>query len=557
MTLSRMHIGMLGVVSIFTGMISPVLTSNNSGLPFPLTDAQIYAYIVLLILSVICLLLAVRSWSWIRVFGIILVSILVYLFILASSGDIRTNSGLMTSWLSWWWVFLFIWWALMLWSMVERGISDESPSLGDHWLGWLWALTVLALTGLIISISYIPSADRSNKSHIIENILGKNMVETSSGVTKSIPYPSIEKMIFDRKKDALSFFTSSGTKMISLPSGRMYERLPYTETTIGNNTYTITAEWYVSDQSGVLLGRAILPQLWEGSILMYSGSSLISLNTKGIKSYSGEYATIEDITTTREWDHIIWKSKTGSGYTLYKDGRDISEEFYSISDISPTSDGQSIMVLIGEIDGTRYIVKNGTRIQKITNEYIPWSIRMNGTDYIYAIDNQWVIELIHNGSVIDRKFDEIREIFLDRDGGGYVYFGRPLGEQTYCLYTRYRGNLCGLSGYMNPRQSPDSSVIYAALRDGAWGIYRNASPIIRNTGYPSREDISGDYVFFDITNPSYYLFIRSGKDGYNLYKKWAWIEGIYKDVWLDATFGYDNKVIMSVQDDAGWRVIEF
>jgi hypothetical protein len=23
------------------------------------------------------------------------------------------------------------------------------------------------------------------------------------------------------------------------------------------------------------------------------------------------------------------------------------------------------------------------------------------------------------------------------------------------------------------------------------------------------------------------------------------------------TFGYDNKVIMSAQDDAGWKVIEF
>ncbi len=61
---------------------------------------------------------------------------------------------------------------------------------------------------------------------------------------------------------------------------------------------------------------------------------------------------------------------------------------------------------------------------------------------------------------------------------------------------------------MNPRQAPDSSIIYAGLKDGEWGIYRNALPIISNTGYPNRDDISRDYVFFDITNPTYYVFIR-------------------------------------------------
>ncbi len=145
---------------------------------------------------------------------------------------------------------------------------------------------------------------------------------------------------------------------------------------------------------------------------------------------------------------------------------------------------------------------------------------MNGNSSIYAVEQNGYIELVYNGKIIDRKFDEIREIFLDRESDEYTYFGRPLGEQTYCLYTRYRGNICGLSGYMNPRISPDGTgIIFAGLKDGAWGIYRNAIPIIRNTGYPNRDNISADYVFFDITNPSYYLFIRHTNNGYQLYKK--------------------------------------
>ena len=94
---------------------------------------------------------------------------------------------------------------------------------------------------------------------------------------------------------------------------------------------------------------------------------------------------------------------------------------------------------------------------------------MNGNDSIYAVEHDGVMELIHNNKLLDRKFDEIREIFIERSNNAFVYFGRPLGEKTYCLYTSYRGNLCGLSGYMNPRLSPDgTSVIYAGLKDGAW-----------------------------------------------------------------------------------------
>lgn len=52
--------------------------------------------------------------------------------------------------------------------------------------------------------------------------------------------------------------------------------------------------------------------------------------------------------------------------------------------------------------------------------------------------------------VVSRDLTEVREIFLEEDGGSYAYFGRPIGEDRYCLFTRYKGNLCGLQGYMNP-----------------------------------------------------------------------------------------------------------
>ncbi len=68
MTFSRMHLGMLGVVTIFTGMISPVVKNSVGEYPFPLTDMQIPAYLIFLLLAILCILLSVKLWSWIRVF---------------------------------------------------------------------------------------------------------------------------------------------------------------------------------------------------------------------------------------------------------------------------------------------------------------------------------------------------------------------------------------------------------------------------------------------------------------------------------------------------------
>ncbi len=46
----------------------------------------------------------------------------------------------------------------------------------------------------------------------------------------------------------------------------------------------------------------------------------MTMNMNNIRTLSGQYASIEDIISTPDGSHIIWKSKTESGYTLYRDG---------------------------------------------------------------------------------------------------------------------------------------------------------------------------------------------------------------------------------------------
>lgn len=117
-----------------------------------------------------------------------------------------------------------------------------------------------------------------------------------------------------------------------------------------------------------------------------------------------------------------------------------------------------------------------------------------------------------------KEFSEVRETFLEKSGNAYAFFARPIGESQYCIFTRFRGNLCRLTGYMNPRLGADgSSIIYAGLSGGIWGIYRNSDTIVQDTGY-THDDISGDYAFFDITNPKQYIFLEKNDGKYQVRK---------------------------------------
>lgn len=70
--------------------------------------------------------------------------------------------------------------------------------------------------------------------------------------------------------------------------------------------------------------------------------------------------------------------------------------------------------------------------------------------------------------------------------------------------------------------------------------------------------ISGDYVFFDITNPRTYLFVKKDVQThtYTLIKNGKILPGMWEDFGTDVSFGYDNHIIMRLKDRAGWRMAE-
>ncbi len=163
-----------------------------------------------------------------------------------------------------------------------------------------------------------------------------------------------------------------------------------------------------------------------------------------------------------------------------------------------------------------------------------------------------------NGEFLPRNFEEVRDIFLEKNGGSYAYFARPVGESKWCLFTRYKGNICGLSGYMNPGIGADGGSIYfAGLKNNIWSIYRNTEVLVENTGYDNTK-ISKDYFFADATNPKKYIFYRYdiASDTYSIIKNGKLIDVKWEDVGLEVSFGYDDTVITSVKRDGKWYIVE-
>ena len=111
---------------------------------------------------------------------------------------------------------------------------------------------------------------------------------------------------------------------------------------------------------------------------------------------------------------------------------------------------------------------------------------------------------------------------------------------------------------MNPMREGDGvGVVFAGLRDGAWRIYRNTNDIIRETNYTQITDFSHDYFFFDPTNPQYYVFITRVGEYYQINKQGKILPQLWNDIDITSVnFGYRGKVILSVQDQEGWRLIE-
>ncbi len=547
MQFSRAHAWMLAIVSIFTGIIAPVGSYLGDGTPLPLTDKQWIAYVLFLLLAITFYILSIRNWSRLPFFGYSILGLLVLVFFFLFTEDIRNiRSGLTLTDFSWGWIFLVSGWILLYASIrFDFTWTTFHSQTIDKILGIIGTILLLLFGIIIMSISL--KWPEGYKSHMILSEVFSGSIESRSGITLSKPYEEITGLRFERQNDAL-FFTWK-------KDGKWEWR--WESYLLGNKNIVLssTGELFID---GIRDTRDIISSSSTKDSLILSGSGEIYfLTNTQEKTFTGIAFPVSNITKDASGKTLSWAEKTWTWFIVKKNGGKMSALFESVEKISLSPSGYDVMIA-WQKNNKHIIIKNNDVPEEIKDWYVEKSYKSNGSHSIYKLHEWGIYRLVYDGIYLPGKYEEIREVFLERSGNSYEYFARPLWDNKYCLFTRYRGNICGIEGYMNPILSADGgSVLYAGLLDNIWGIYRNTSLIVKETGYTKR-DIRNDYAFYDLTNPRVFLFIEKNDDGtYSLLKNGERLEWRWLDVWLDVTFGYDNKVIMTLKDSQGWRIAEF
>jgi hypothetical protein len=561
MGISRLHIALLAVMSLFTGIIAPGTMTDTTALVYPMTDARSFSYALLFFLIIGFYTAAIHAWrlfryNWVLIFG--MVGILFFLTITGGITEVKT--GDLTHGLGWGWIFFVIGTLLLIRTYMGRerdeNISEIRQTI-DTLLGVVGSFTLACIAGVIILIS-LTFREKSYQSSILETMIGTGWLTTMSGLILSEPYTEILYLEYDRK---------SWDLIISARSGSIWNTLYHTSDTMYFQSGTfrtplaLQGKLYTYDRDGQVFSGMTLMNNMEKVIgkdvlITQSGSdwNIVSEKSKWSLDYTG---SISSPIISGDYGTLAWIEKRGEKYSIIKSGKPVWWEYEKVYQIDLSNGGYDLMALVSS-GSSMQIVKNGMPLWQIQPGYISGSYQSNGSHSLYKVQRENAYVLIYDGEALPQSYDDIREIFIEKNGGYYAYFARPIGGIEYCLFTKYRGNICGLDGYMNPSFSADgSSILYAGYKDDVWSIYRNTDILVRNTGY-SNTDISGDYVFFDVTNPRTYLFVKkdvpTGK--YILIKNGKTLPWLWDDFGTDVSFGYDNHILLKLRDSSGWRIAE-
>lgn len=555
MTFSRSHIGMMGIISLFTGMIAPVFWLWEREYPFPLTSIQTISYVILFLLALCFYLVSIHRWQIVKIIDVVIIILLSYISIQYLTDSIYAgNTANPLDSVRWWIVFIIIGIVFLSYSIWTKGVDTKSDAniLSDTIIWIVWTLTLLWLSALIIAGSIWTKFPTQTDS-VLEKIYWSGSIQSVSWVTMTVAHDNISSLVFERKNDLLSYMIASETGWTLYPEWVFYSWQNISYTRIGEKTLIKSDTGFSLDN--IELPREAVMGDWVLKIQTENGVRFVTKNLD--ISYTGITQWIWIFWASEDGTSIAWVEEATSWVILKKDNETIGNTYQNITDISLSKNGRSLMAIGVTNSWEKLILKNGVPVETIRDTYRAWTWKSNWIHSIYVVDSSWSLSVIYNWVSTGQDFDEVRDVFLEKSGNSYAFFGRKKWENTYCFITRFKGSVCWIEWYMNPWVGADgSTIIYAGLREGTWSLYRNTATVIRDTHY-TRRDISWDYLFYDKTNPREYLFVEKiWEEQYQFRKNGELIPGTWKDVGLNVGFWYDGKVILSARDNQGWRIIE-
>ena len=117
MGISRLHIALLAIMSLFTGIIAPGTSTSISALAYPMTDARVFSYMLLFFLIIGFYTASIHAWRFFRYNGVLILAMISILFFLTITRQISDPlTGMEAIGLSWGWTFFVIGSMLLVWS---------------------------------------------------------------------------------------------------------------------------------------------------------------------------------------------------------------------------------------------------------------------------------------------------------------------------------------------------------------------------------------------------------------------------------------------------------
>lgn len=567
MPLTSTHIAFLGIVSIFTGLIAPWVTTTGEKISsYLITDMRWIAYLLFVSWIMAFYLASIRMWRFFRL-SVFFIGVLVFLLAVMTAMRRVTVSQtqIHATGYSWGWIFLCIGVILLFLSIIGPRL-DESREKNlweklDMVIGIFWGGILACLAGIIIlsSLSYFQSR---STTIILERLYESGSVMVLSWEIPAVGNSQIMPEIFydrAREKMLLTFTSSWGTYWeLREGNGGVHTGVLQSWLSpvwIGDTLYGQDHHGYAYSGGRLILWSRVIRDP-DAIILKQNGFIKIIID-EWVHSFEHRALFGDMITLSQDGKELYWVIKNGTGVSLVQNGIPKNDIYDEILSLDVSENGENTLMIVRS--GQKYsLIKNQTHKILLPQTVLPESTLSNGIHSLLISQEKWVKNVLYDGTTTDKDLQEIRERFLARDGSSYAYFGKPLWEEKWCLFTRYQGNMCGLEGYMNPTLGADgSSLLYLGKKDWVWSIYRNIDRIISLPDY-NPKNIDRDYSFFDITNPRTSLIIEymPEKNAYRYRKNGKILPWEWTDVSTKVFFGYDNHIITTAKDRYGWKILE-
>ncbi len=574
MFITRIHIAILAAMSVFTGIIAPITSIQGTYIPLPMTNIRIISFIMLFLMVVAFLSAAKQLWKLYNMLALattFLIGLVLFAFLSGKVEIITSPYGLASSW-SWGWVFLLagVLFFLLQYRTNEKSTEEQSSyHYGfDNIIAYTGSFTLLCLMAVIIFASYFQTTRGSGKDYLLHELYGTGL-KVQSWMLVSPSYETIDSLTYTRESGlAFGYKSHEGYRIFSDKksfSGLVFEKIA----TITPNYNSIIVHGWKKWFSGIYTGstafmtgndsmRMVNGEKWDFAVMTKSGTKWTIKSTKAEETSFLEGENIEYNSLFNNKLYTLVKTK--SWRALYEETQLLWSGSEKIEKVFISD--KNTFVLFGKNATGEYIaIQNDTKKTQWTlTGIVAGSFESNGKDISYAIKNMSSYMLVMNEKSFSWEFEEIREVFMNKDGETY-FFGKRQGETTWCFYNSKTSLLCNIRGYMNPKLIPEKgSVVFAGVewQSKYWNIYLNGT-IISETNYAYLGDISKDWFFIDENNLRNYLFFHfdAGKNHYEVMKGKNLLPIPFEDVGIEVYFTPKNHVLFPAKKkEWTWHIIE-